>query len=198
MNRLIKAAAVLAVAGAAVFGGPLAANAATYTPGTPTITGAAAGTVTGSTAPGGTFTVHFNAIFQVNHDLTVYFFSAGNVPTSLADFRAAESPALAAVTDGTGAADVTATMPVDASSPVTVEATDGTTTAAITIPVEGAAAAAVTTANGATPLATTGSYISLATVWAAVGLVVLGAAFIGIRSYRKQRQAEAPAGARRP
>lgn len=199
MRKLAKTLAVLAVAGAAVVAAPMAAEAATYTPGTPTVTGAAAGTVTGSTAPGGTFTVHFNAVFQPRHDLTVFFVSAGAVPESLGDFRAAESPALATTTDGTGAAVVTATMPADASAPVTIEATDGTTTAAITIPVAGVAvaAAAATTGTPSSGLATTGTYVSLATVWGAVGLVVLGAAFLGVRRYGRRRPGEASE-ARRP
>jgi hypothetical protein len=187
MHRLIKVAAAAALAGAAIFAAPLAANAATtYPPGTPTVTGAAAGTVIGSTAPGGRFTVLFNAIFKPNHELTVYFFSAGSVPTSLGAFHAATSPALASSTTATGAASVTATMPADASAPVTIEATDGTTTAAITIPVEGAAALAATGGGSAAALSQTGTYISLVTVWGAVGLVALGAAFVGIRSYRRR------------
>jgi hypothetical protein len=194
MNRVLKSLVALAIAGAAALAAPMAANAAsTYPPGTPTITGAAAGTVVGSTASGGTFTVRFNAIFIAQHDLTVYFTSAGSVPTSLADFRAAESPALATVTDSAGAASITATMPADASAAVTVVATDGTTTAAITIPVAGAATAAQTSAGGGGMLSQTGTYVSLATVWAAVGLAALGAAFLVVRTASRRRTTPAEA-----
>ena len=201
MNKLAKSLAALAVAVAAVLAAPMAADAATaYPPGTPTVTGAAAGTVTGSTAPGGTFTVRFNAVFLPRHGLTVYFFSAGSVPTSIADFRAAESPALETTTDAAGAASVTATMPADASAPVTIEASDGTTTAAITIPVAGAAPAAATgsAAGGASVLSQTGSYISFATLWGAGGLVVLGAVFLAMRGFfRRERTPEGGAVRRR-
>jgi hypothetical protein len=188
MHRLTKALVVVAVAAATAVGGPLAADAATaYPPGTPAVTGAAAGTVTGSISPGGTFTVHFNAVFIPRHDLAVYFVSAGSVPTALADFRAAESPALSTTTGPLGDATVSATLPADASAPVTVEATDGTTTAAITIPVTApAAAVSVETAAGAGTLSQTGTYISIATVWGAVGVAALGVAFLLMRSFTRR------------
>jgi LPXTG-motif cell wall-anchored protein len=165
------------------------------------VSGSAAGTVSGCTAPGCRFTVSFRAIFIPRHDLTVYFTSVGSVPVSLGLFRAATSPALAATTDAAGAAAISATMPGDASAPVTVQATDGTTTASITVPVEAAAVPAsgvgsavaglVTTESG---LATTGTAVSFATVGGAIGVVVLGAAFLVFRRVRRDRRGRAETG----
>ncbi|HEY0248661.1 MAG TPA: hypothetical protein VGC45_10405 [Gryllotalpicola sp.] len=200
MRRITLAALAAVLAAGAALTAPVAASAAAvYPPGTPSITGAAAGTITGSIAPGGRFTVAFNAIFRPDHELTIYFFSVGTVPESLGAFQAAQSPALAAESDARGAATVSATMPADASAPVTIEATDGTTTAAITIPVTAVAAVAGatgSTARGAA-LPTTGTYLSLATVWAAIGLVALGGGLLATRRVTRFTRGAAHPGAHR-
>ncbi|HEY0248658.1 MAG TPA: hypothetical protein VGC45_10390 [Gryllotalpicola sp.] len=72
------------------------------------------------------------------------------------------------------------------------DSTGKTVTQTVTVPTtatKGAATAATSSVTAADPgsLASTGTYISLATVWGAVGLVALGAAFVTMRSVVRRK-----------
>jgi hypothetical protein len=168
MNKLTKGLATAALIAGAVFAAPVAANAATYTPGVPD-TAAANATV------GGPFTLTFQAgVFTPNAPLTATFSSDGAVPTSATAtgvFHAATAgPVAVGSANAAGGVTLSGTVPATATSDITVTVTDGTNTAA-----------------GTSGLATTGTYISLATVWGAVGLVALGGGFLVVRSTRKRQ-----------
>jgi hypothetical protein len=102
---------------------------------------------------------------------------------------------------GTAAADGSLTAQLKASGAqslagqklnATVTDSSGTSvTQTVTVPADAAksssAASSSVTAADPSSLASTGSYISLATIWGAVGLVALGAAFVTMRSVVRRK-----------
>jgi len=182
MRKLTKALAAMALVAGAVFAVPAAANAATYVPG-------ATDTTTTTAVPGGPFTLNFaSGVFTPNAPLDATFTSAGAVPTTAttATFRAATAgPVAVGNANAQGGATLTGTVPANATADITVTLTDGTHTAVGTIDVVGAAAATTTGTSG---LATTGTYISLATVWGAVGIIALGGGFVLVRQLNRKRE----------
>jgi hypothetical protein len=186
MKKLTKGLATAALIAGAVFAAPVAANAATYTPGVPD-------TTVSTATVGGPFALTFQAgVFTPNAPLTATFSSAGPVPTSATAtgvFHAATAgPVAVGSANAAGGVTLRGTVPASATSDITVTVTDGTNTAVGTINVVAAPAGAGSAATaGTSGLATTGTYISLATVWGAVGLVALGGGFLVVRSTRKRQ-----------
>jgi hypothetical protein len=190
MLKITKALVASSIIAGAVFAAPLAANAApVYTPPTnaPAVP-AASSTV----APSGHFTVAFpDGTFTPLHAVEATFSSAGAVPAGNATFLAATST-LRTTSTKTGAATFTGTLPAGAVGAITVQATDGVHSAAATITVA-APTGLARTASSDPSLATTGTYISLATIWGAVGLVAVGGGFIAIRTMARRKSAGAHA-----
>jgi len=89
-----------------------------------------------------------------------------------------------------GSATITGTIPSNATANIGATITDGANTATATIPVTLAATTTTTTTSttSTSGLATTGTYISLATVWGAVGLVALGGGFVMVRQLNRKRE----------
>lgn len=177
MNKLTKTIAAGALVAGAVFAAPLAANAdTTYVPGAPD---AIVATVNGST-----FTAPFgDGTFASNSALTGSFTSTGAVPTTAsATFRAATVSGIAlGSSSATGSATVTGTIPADASAPITLTVVDAEGNSAV-------ATIAVTAAGtGSSNLATTGTYISAAVIWGAVGLVALGGGLVAVRLVARRK-----------
>ena len=186
MLKLTKALAASVIVAGAVFAAPLAANAAPAYP-APTNAPAAPG-ASSTVAPGGQFSVPFpDHSFIANHLVEATFISAGPVPQP-ATFLAATST-LTTTSTNTGAATFTGTLPAGAVGVITIQATDGVNNHSATITV--AAGGALSASDPS--LATTGTYISLATVWGAVGLVAVGAGFITIRTMARRKKATAGA-----
>ncbi|MCL2515964.1 MAG: hypothetical protein FWD85_03950 [Microbacteriaceae bacterium] len=180
MHKLTKALVAATIVGGAVFAAPLAANAAPYTP-----AGSSTITVTETGAPGSTFTlVIISGTFVPGSTLTVTFSSTGPVPTSAtaASFLAATSTVNAGTANASGGATITGTIPADATSNINVTVTDAAGNSASGVIAVNAAG------TGSSNLATTGTYISLATVWGAVGLVALGGGFIVVRQMNAKRR----------
>lgn len=185
MKKITKALAASALIGGAVFAVPAVANAATYTPG-------ATATATATATPGGAFALAFAAgDFVPGSTLTITLSSTGPVPT---DATAAVFHAATATASGTansqGGTTVTGTVPANATGNIVVTATDPAGNSAVgTIYVTAASTTTTTTATTSTTgLATTGTYISLATVWGAVGLVALGGGAIAVRQIGRKRE----------
>jgi hypothetical protein len=182
MNKLTKALAASAIIAGAVFAAPVAANAATYVP-------TADDTAATTTAPGGTFSLNFDSgVFIPGHALNATFSSTGPVPTTAtaATFLAATAgPVAVGNANAQGGVTLTGTVPANATASITVTLTDGTNTAVGTIALPAAAG------TGSSSLATTGTYISIATVWGAVGLVALGGGLIAVRRVTRRKGAVA-------
>lgn len=179
LNKLTKALAASAIIAGAVFAAPVAANAATYVP-------TADATTSTTAVPGGPFSLTFdNGDFTPNAALKATFTSTGPVPTtaSTAAFLAATAgPVAVGNANAQGGATLTGTVPANATADITVTLTDGIYTAVGTIDVTAAAGA------GSSSLATTGTYISIATIWGAVGLVALGGGLIAVRVVTRRKR----------
>ena len=188
MNKLTKALAASALIGGAVFAAPLAANAATtYTPqGSNTCS-------TDTVAPGSTFTIIcVSGTFEPGSALVINLSSTGAVPTNTtaAVFHAATATATGTA-NSNGGTTITGTVPSNATANISVTAADPTGNTGTGEIVLARTAPAGTTPAGTTPttpLATTGTYISLATVWGAVGLVALGGGAIAVRQISRKRE----------
>lgn len=190
MNKLTKALAASAIIAGAVFAAPVAANAATYVPPTTPVVSSSTGAST--VAPGGSFTVNFGAgTFTPNGAVSVTLTSTGTVPTDAtikpATFVAAQSAPITGTAGATGAAVLTGTVPANATASITVSATDLATGHVVTATIAVAAAAGTGTGTASSSLATTGTYISIATIWGAVGLVALGGGLIAVRVVTRRK-----------
>ncbi|GAA4174900.1 hypothetical protein [Gryllotalpicola koreensis] len=191
MKKLTKALAASAIIAGAVFAAPVAANAATYVPPTtPVVSGG------GSVAPGGAATIHYGAgTFTADGAVSVAIALPGNAvatgSVTPAAFLAATS-AINGTAGHTGAATLTVDLPADVTGNVQVTATDVATGRTVSSVIKVAAAPGAASLTAADPnLARTGTYISLATVWGAVGLVAVGAGFIAIRTTARRKKAAA-------
>jgi hypothetical protein len=182
MKNLTKTLAAAAIVAGAVLAGPVAANAATYVPNT-------TDTAKVTAVPGGSFTLTFHsAVFTPSAPLTAKFTSTGPVPTAAttATFLAATAgPVAVGNANAEGGATLTGTVPAAATADITVTLSDGTHTGVGTIDVVDAAGA------GSSNLATTGTYISVATVWGAIGLVALGGGLVAVRAANRRKGAGA-------
>ncbi|MFC4243354.1 hypothetical protein ACFOYW_08205 [Gryllotalpicola reticulitermitis] len=184
MKKLTKAVAASALVAGALFAVPAAANAATYTPNVPT-------TYTVNVGPGGTFNlVIANGTFIANSTLNISISSTGPVPTDVtaAVFHSATATATGSA-NANGGTTLSGTVPTDATAPITLTAQDPAGDSA-TVTIAAAATTTTTTTTSTTGLATTGTYISLATVWGAVGLVALGGGAIAVRQISRKRQGD--------
>ncbi|AYG04184.1 hypothetical protein [Gryllotalpicola protaetiae] len=192
MKNLTKTLIASAIVAGGIFAGPVAANAADYTPPTtPVVTGPSGA---GAVAPGAAVTINFgDHTFTDGGSISAVFSSTGDVPAtgtlSPAVFVAAQSNPITGTASGTGSAVLRATVPADASSAIQVAVTDAATGHVVS------ATIAVAGTGAGSNLATTGTYISIATIWGAVGLLALGGGLIAVRVAvrRKDRPAAAHA-----
>ena len=179
MKMITKALVASGIAAGAVLAVPVAANAATYVPGNPTVYNV-------TVAPGGTFNLVINnGTFVDNAPLSISISGPGAVPT---DATAAVFHSATATASGTanaaGGTTISGTIPAAATGTISLTATDPEGDSA-TVAVNTGVATAATSTTG---LATTGTYISLATVWGAVGLVALGGGVIAVRQATRKRE----------
>jgi hypothetical protein len=174
MVKKILATVLLAIG--AVFVAPFAANAAPYVPDSNV-------SVSGSAVPGGTVNVNFAAgSFAPNE--TVHFTVSGEGTVTLAVFKAA-TVSHDKTANADGAVSLAVTLPSDARGTYTVTGTGATSgataTASFSVSPADTGAGSGTSASGS-GLADTGSTVSVLVLWVAGGLVVLGAAFIAVRT----------------
>jgi hypothetical protein len=183
IKKVIFGAAVLVAVG--IFVGPVAANAA-YTPST--------GTVSGSLTPGSTDTISFpGGTFDPSDEVTFTISGAGAVTVGMFKANTASGSVHA---DGSGGASDTITLPTDATGSYSITAAGVPSgrigVATITIAGTGgsgsSSASGSGSAGGGSGLADTGSNISMLVIWAGVGAVGLGIAFIIVLTIvRRQR-----------
>ncbi|WP_022881421.1 hypothetical protein [Gryllotalpicola ginsengisoli] len=178
MKKLTKALVAASIVGAAVLGGPIAANAETYTPGAGSVT-----TVVNN------LTVTFNIVagtFEPGSAVTADVTGPGTVTVGAFTADAADVSVGNAANDGS----LSATLTFSEAGTYTVVFTDAADNASdpITVTV-GAVSGTTTAATGS--LASTGSYISLATIWGAAGVIALGAGFVTVRTVVRRQGAKA-------
>ena len=182
MIRKIVAGVLLAVLG--VFAVPIAANAVGYVP-----SGSCG--VSGSPVPGSTVTISCNAGTWADGE-TLSVTVSGNTAVTQAAFRTAVTSGpftTAAAADGSSSTRLA--LPASASGTYTVTST-GTESQNVdveTFNIVAAAPVAQTGSNSSTgEVAATGSTVPVLIIWAAGGLVLLGAAIVVVRVVvRRQR-----------
>ena len=176
-NRFTKAAAAFALAVAAVFAAPLAANA--YTP-----SGPASGTVT--IAPGGTGTVAFTG-FAPGESVTFKLTGENASGATLAFVKfAIETKSTVKTASSTGSASVAVTLPSNASGTYTLTATGATS---------GTSVSTTITVGAAALPSTGGNDESLLGIWIGGGALVLAGAGIAVASTVRRNRHEVKAAA---
>ncbi|MFC4245376.1 hypothetical protein ACFOYW_18575 [Gryllotalpicola reticulitermitis] len=189
---MMRNLAALAIALGAVLATPVAAQ-ASYTPGADTV-----GVVSGPVVPGGNFTIEFgDGLFTPSAALTVEYSSTGPVPSS-ATFTASRSERLqAGNATHSGGARVTGTVPKSAVGSINATVSDGSNVGTAILTVITAGGSVTNDASmdsgssaGAGPeaLAHTGTYLTVAIIWGAIGLAVLGAGFLAACSLQRSPQ----------
>lgn len=185
-----KVLAVLALTLAGVFALPMAANAAGYVPSSNV-------TVSNSNpAPGQTVIVSFKSgSFLPGENVQFTLTGEDAASASLASLRAViNSKSIVKPATSSGAVSVSVTLPTDATGTYTLTATGATSgnvgTVSLTVtPLDtGTGSGPVSSSGG---LAHTGSTISLIAIWAAGGVVLLGAAFVAVNVIVRRQRAKA-------